>query len=422
MPIGHQLKKVALYLIVTFSLFSGSYVLGGIKIYPPLLFAVIGFVLTILNFRIPKNLVTQLVFVAILSGLCCLSFFISQNSDFLFIIFRYITKACLIPLGCCLLIRHLVLQLSSSNYLFSQKILRSAIVFALCFQLAFTIAQLTLPAFRAEFNSIIDLTSEWKTLSEQGHFRATGLGGLSIYDTSICYGLLYFLFYEWCFSLRYKDNIKFVTVSLIIITLSLIAGRSGFILVFTIFFFYYLYSPRKTLYTLFFCASIIACVISIIAILGEEKFDFFMRFVFEPIYNFIDTGSFKTESTNELLDSYLFIPWDVPVFTGFGFWAQPDISNQFHFLYKTDSGIILNYIAFGIWGLIFIFAYTVNFIYNYTLHLKLRPGLIRLGLILSFSLLIFSFVLKGPIFFSERVMMAFYLWILFNTFTETRKS
>lgn len=422
MPIGHQLKKVALYLIVTFSLFSGSYVLGGIKIYPPLLFAVIGFVLTILNFRIPKNLVTQLVFVAILSGLCCLSFFISQNSDFLFIIFRYITKACLIPLGCCLLIRHLVLQLSSSNYLFSQKILRSAIVFALCFQLAFTIAQLTLPAFRAEFNSIIDLTSEWKTLSEQGHFRATGLGGLSIYDTSICYGLLYFLFYEWCFSLRYKDNIKFVTVSLIIITLSLIAGRSGFILVFTIFFFYYLYSPRKTLYTLFFCASIIACVISIIAILGEEKFDFFMRFVFEPIYNFIDTGSFKTESTNELLDSYLFIPWDVPVFTGFGFWAQPDISNQFHFLYKTDSGIILNYIAFGIWGLIFIFAYTVNFIYNYTLHLKLRPGLIRLGLIVSFSLLIFSFVLKGPIFFSERVMMAFYLWILFNTFTETRKS
>ncbi|MFX0567175.1 hypothetical protein ACNF5A_004241 [Kosakonia cowanii] len=422
MPIGHQLKKVALYLIVTFSLFSGSYVLGGIKIYPPLLFAVIGFALTILNFRIPKNLVTQLVFVAILSGLCCLSFFISQNSDFLFIIFRYITKACLIPLGCCLLIRHLVLQLSSSNYLFSQKILRSAIVFALCFQLAFTIAQLTLPAFRAEFNSIIDLTSEWKTLSEQGHFRATGLGGLSIYDTSICYGLLYFLFYEWCFSLRYKDNIKFVTVSLIIITLSLIAGRSGFILVFTIFFFYYLYSPRKTLYTLFFCASIIACVISIIAILGEEKFDFFMRFVFEPIYNFIDTGSFKTESTNELLDSYLFIPWDVPVFTGFGFWAQPDISNQFHFLYKTDSGIILNYIAFGIWGLIFIFAYTVNFIYNYTLHLKLRPGLIRLGLILSFSLLIFSFVLKGPIFFSERVMMAFYLWILFNTFTETRKS
>jgi hypothetical protein len=422
MPIGHQLKKVALYLIVTFSLFSGSYVFGGIKIYPPLLFAVIGFVLTILNFRIPKNLVTQLVFVAILSGLCCLSFFISQNSDFLFIIFRYITKACLIPLGCCLLIRHLVLQLSSSNYLFSQKILRSAIVFALCFQLAFTIAQLTLPAFRAEFNSIIDLTSEWKTLSEQGHFRATGLGGLSIYDTSICYGLLYFLFYEWCFSLRYKDNIKFVTVSLIIITLSLIAGRSGFILVFTIFFFYYLYSPRKTLYTLFFCASIIACVISIIAILGEEKFDFFMRFVFEPIYNFIDTGSFKTESTNELLDSYLFIPWDVPVFTGFGFWAQPDISNQFHFLYKTDSGIILNYIAFGIWGLIFIFAYTVNFIYNYTLHLKLRPGLIRLGLILSFSLLIFSFVLKGPIFFSERVMMAFYLWILFNTFTETRKS
>lgn len=422
MPIGHQLKKVALYLIVTFSLFSGSYVLGGIKIYPPLLFAVIGFVLTILNFKIPKNLVTQLVFVAILSGLCCLSFFISQNSDFLFIIFRYITKACLIPLGCCLLIRHLVLQLSSSNYLFSQKILRSAIVFALCFQLAFTIAQLTLPAFRAEFNSIIDLTSEWKSLSEQGHFRATGLGGLSIYDTSICYGLLYFLFYEWCFSLRYKDNIKFVTVSLIIITLSLIAGRSGFILVFTIFFFYYLYSPRKTLYTLFFCASIITCVISIIAILGEEKFDFFMRFVFEPIYNFIDTGSFKTESTNELLDSYLFIPWDVPVFTGFGFWAQPDISNQFHFLYKTDSGIILNYIAFGIWGLIFIFAYTVNFIYNYTLHLKLRPGLIRLGLILSFSLLIFSFVLKGPIFFSERVMMAFYLWILFNTFTETRKS
>ncbi|AHJ77463.1 hypothetical protein C813_00015 [Kosakonia sacchari SP1] len=122
------------------------------------------------------------------------------------------------------------------------------------------------------------------------------------------------------------------------------------------------------------------------------------------------------------MDNYLFIPWDVPVFTGFGFWAQPDISTQFHFLYKTDSGILLNYIAFGIWGLIFTLAYTGNFIYNYIIYLHLKSGLIKMGLIITFVLLIFSFVLKGPIFFSERVMMAFYLWIIFNTFTENRNS
>ncbi|WP_238593048.1 hypothetical protein [Kosakonia sacchari] len=243
-----------LNLIVTFSLFSGSYILGGIKVYPPALFAIIGFLLCFSNYRIPKNLVTQFIFIGVLLALCCLSFFISQNSDFLFLIFRYITKACLIPLGCCLFIRHLVLRLAADEPYLRQKLLRSAIVFALCFQFLFTIAQLTLPTFRSEFNSIIDLTSEWKHLSEEGHFRATGLGGLSIYDTSICYGLLFFIFYEWCFSLKYKDNIRFVTVSLVIIALSLIAGRSGFILVFIVFYFI-IYTLQGNVSIQFFSAS-----------------------------------------------------------------------------------------------------------------------------------------------------------------------
>ncbi|MCR4458001.1 MULTISPECIES: hypothetical protein [Enterobacteriaceae] len=410
-------NKLFLNLIVTFSLFSGSYILGGVKFYPPLLFALLGIGQSILGRKMPAIIVTEIKWWAFFLVLMLVCFFIGQNNDYLFVLFRYLSKAILIPFGCCLLIRNIAQDITRTRGDF-HTVIRQSVAFALYFQFTIVILQLSLPPFREAFNSIIELTDEWKALADVGHFRATGLAGLSIYDTSIAYGILYLFFLPWCTSYKFTVNFKFLLITLIITVLSLIAGRSGFILVLTIFIFFFLYCRRKIFYSVNLAAFITLAIMAVIAVMGIDQFTRFLQFVFEPIYNYMDTGSFETASTNELIDSYLFIPWEVPPLTGFGFWAQPSLSEPHHFIYKTDSGILLNYIAFGITGLIFVLGYTWHFIKNHVVYTEINSSALKVLFGISMAGLIVSFALKGPIYFSEKIMTAYFIWLVYNSQTK----
>ncbi len=410
-------NKLFLNLIVTFSLFSGSYILGGVKFYPPLLFALLGIGQSILGRKMPAIIVTEIKWWAFFLVLMLVCFFIGQNNDYLFVLFRYLSKAILIPFGCCLLIRNIAQDITRTRGDF-HTVIRQSVAFALYFQFTIVILQLSLPPFREAFNAIIELTDEWKALADVGHFRATGLAGLSIYDTSIAYGILYLFFLPWCTSYKFTVNFKFLLITLIITVLSLIAGRSGFILVLTIFIFFFLYCHRKIFYSVNLAAFITLAIMAVIAVMGIDQFTRFLQFVFEPIYNYMDTGSFETASTNELIDSYLFIPWEVPPLTGFGFWAQPSLSEPHHFIYKTDSGILLNYIAFGITGLIFVLGYTWHFIKNHVVYTKINSSALKVLFGISMAGLIVSFALKGPIYFSEKIMTAYFIWLVYNSQTK----
>ncbi len=410
-------NKLFLNLIVTFSLFSGSYILGGVKFYPPLLFALLGIGQSILGRKMPAIIVTEIKWWAFFLVLMLVCFFIGQNNDYLFVLFRYLSKAILIPFGCCLLIRNIAQDITRTRGDF-HTVIRQSVAFALYFQFTIVILQLSLPPFREAFNSIIELTDEWKALADVGHFRATGLAGLSIYDTSIAYGILYLFFLPWCTSYKFTVNFKFLLITLIITVLSLIAGRSGFILVLTIFIFFFLYCRRKIFYSVNLAAFITLAIMAVIAVMGIDQFTRFLQFVFEPIYNYMDTGSFETASTNELIDSYLFIPWEVPPLTGFGFWAQPSLSEPHHFIYKTDSGILLNYIAFGITGLIFVLGYTWHFIKNHVVYTEINSSALKVLFGISMAGLIVSFALKGPIYFSEKIMTAYFILLVYNSQTK----
>lgn len=405
------LNTLFINLVVTFSLFSGGYIVGGVKVYPPLGFAVLGYCLTLSSGKLPVVIYRELKWWGggVLLMLSC--YFFGQSSDYLFILSRYLFKAVAIPLGCCLLIRKIALRYGPHEY--SKRII-NAVYFALFFQLIITALQLSLPTFHSAFNRFIELTDEWKTLADMGHFRATGLSGLSIYDTSIAYGLLYLLFLPWCVSEKYWLNYKFLLITVIIIMLSLISGRSGFILVTIVCFFFIIFSSRKIFYLVNLSCAITVVIFIVIAIVGYKQFYIFSQFVFEPIFNFFDKGTFETASTNELMDSYLFIPWDVNPFTGMGVWAQPSISISDKLEYATDSGIILNYIAFGMLGLIFIVSYTVHFWLQYANNIQMNKPLTRSLFCVFLGVLIFSFILKGPIFFSEKIMTAYFIWLILN--------
>ena len=362
----------------------------------------------------PRLAVKEIKWWAFFLVLMLMCYFIGQNNDYLFILLRYLLKAIIIPFGCCLLIRNIALGITKDNSKY-QGVIRQAVVFAFAFQFIIVMLQLGVPAFRSYFNSIIELTDEWQALAEMGHFRATGLAGLSIYDTSIAYGILYLFFLPWCISEKLLTNLNFLLITLIVVVLALIAGRSGFIFVATIFLFFFLYCQRKLFYTFNLTACLFLGLIAVIAVVGIDQITIFMQFVFEPVYNFIENGTFETASTNELIESYLFIPWDVPPLTGFGFWAQPSLSEPYQFMYKTDSGILLNYIAFGIMGLVFIISYTFHFIKNCVTFIKINNPILKMFFNVVIAVLVISFILKGPIFFSEKIMAAYFLWLIYNS-------
>ncbi|MDY4376080.1 hypothetical protein [Pectobacterium carotovorum] len=323
-------------------------------------------------------------------------------------------KSIIIPLGCYLLIKELILKLSGKG-IETKNLVIKAVFFSITAQLALVFLQLYIPSFRDLFFTYIDLADNWKSLSEAGHFRATGLSGLSIYDTSISYGLLLIILGEWCNSTNFKYNVLFLLSVIITCILSLIAGRSGFILVLFVALFYIFLAKRRLTYLTVLGGLVFLIIMLTISVIGLDEFYFFSRFVFEPVYAFLDTGMIKTESTNELIDSYLFIPWDVPVLTGLGFWAQPSLSMISGFRYSTDSGLVLYYIAFGIFGVLYLVFYLKKFVISYNVNdvNKFYSKFSILFFYVVFGLLFIGFLLKAPIFFSEKIMMAYFLWLMY---------
>lgn len=409
-----KLYNIFIYFISFFSLFSGVYNIGFGKIYPPLLFATFGYILCFYRKRVSRIVLNEYKWFFLILFISLYSFLINLNVDHLLVIMRYIFKSIVIPLGCYLLIKELILK-SAGKGIETKDLVVKAVFFSITAQIILVFLQLYIPSFRDLFFTYIDLADNWKSLSEAGHFRATGLSGLSIYDTSISYGLLLIILGEWCNSSSLKNNVLFLLSIIITCILSLIAGRSGFILVVFVALFYIFLAKKRLAYLAVLSGFVFLIIMLTISVIGMDEFYFFSRFVFEPVYAFLDTGVIKTESTNELIDSYLFIPWDVPVLTGFGFWAQPSLSMINGFRYSTDSGLILYYIAFGIFGVLYLILYLKKFVISYNMNSvdSLYSKSAILIFYIVFFLLFMGFLLKAPIFFSEKIMMAYFLWLMY---------
>ncbi|WP_233976620.1 hypothetical protein [Pectobacterium versatile] len=409
-----KLYNIFIYFISFFSLFSGVYNFGFGKIYPPLFFAIFGYMFCFYRGKVSRTVFNEYKWFFFIFFIVLYSVLINLNVDHLLVVLRYIFKSILIPLGCYLLIKELILK-SSGKGIDTKDLVINAVFFSITAQIILVFLQLYIPSFRDLFFTYIDLADNWKSLSEVGHFRATGLSGLSIYDTSISYGLLLIIIGEWCNSNTLKYNVLFLLSVIITCVLSLIAGRSGFILVVFVAMFYIFLAKNRLAYLAALGGLVFLIIMLTISVIGLDEFYFFSRFVFEPIYAFLDTGVIKTESTNELIDSYLFIPWDVPVLTGLGFWAQPSLSMISGFRYSTDSGLVLYYIAFGVLGVLYLILYLKKFVISYNMkNVNERySNFSILFFYIVFGLLFIGFLLKAPIFFSEKVMMAYFLWLMY---------
>jgi len=136
--------------------------------------------------------------------------------------------------------------------------------------------------------------------------------------------------------------------------------------------------------------------------------------VFYVAFEFLRTG--ETASTNDLMANHLFLPLDVGLFGEF-FWAQPSISDQLGYRYRTDSGFVLAFIAMGLPFLMLVIWFGNWFVLLIWKLLSLmwcRPFIKMLGYGGS-AILVFGFLVKGPIYFSERIvpvliLISYWVW------------
>lgn len=405
------IARISLPLLICLMLFSGVYTFFGYKIYPPIFISAAGYLLFAINYKNVFYFASEIKFYFFLIIIIFITVAVNQNGNTFFLIFRYIFKSFIVPVGCIVFI-----DIFYKTY--SKEFILNGLAMAILIQFFVVLFQLMFPEFRTAFFSYIELSDNWNSLAEAGHFRTTGLAGLNIYDSSIAYALLLIPFSNWASDFKYINNIKYSLITMILLLLALIAGRTGFIFAIVYFFMTVLRSSRFSFNISFITFLMVVAILVSLLVLGSDGLYDFSRFVFEPIYAYIDTGEIKTESTSELFDSYLFIPWDVSPIIGDGYWAQPSISDLYQYQYKTDSGFLLYYILCGFPGLFFLLTYISWFsfrIYSVIVDITFLSGLLQLKNLLAF-LMVFSFFIavfiKAPANLSERIIPA-YLFILY---------
>jgi hypothetical protein len=397
-------------LLIWFLIFSTTYNFG-INIYIPLVISIFSI------FHTSNYKGIEVRFYFILIALCSFwfvaSLFVnSADLEIVLVVFRFIFKSLLLPLISILLLVGLL-----RKYSVDMRSLSYIVIGILLFQLLFSFIQLSIPSFRIWFASHIELADNWRLLVEHGNFRATGLSGISIYDTSVAYALLMPLL-KPAVSSRYLLDRLFGMLGIIAtILLCMLGGRSGLLLLIPMLMYLYIANTHRKFFLFFFLGFAALAFIGAIIVIGWDLLYVAFRFIFEPFYSFYETGTFSSKSTSHFMDDYLFIPWEVSPIFGDGFWAQPSLAMKHNYKYITDSGFLLFFIAFGSVGLILGSSWVVY--YCWVIDRLIKKDVLfvfRLLLMIMISAYMFFLMLKAPFIISERLghTLAFLISVLIH--------
>lgn len=393
-----KLSILTIAIVLWLGLFSGNYIVLNTAIYPPLFISMLGYIIAFKKMILPKYAIFFIVVAIIYTCLFLISNLYNGFEPYLFLIeFRYVLKALIIPVGVSLLSLFSFRKYHFDGYKISQ------IVFLIIFfQATLALIQLSSDAFREWFFLFVNLEKKWRYFVDIGHFRTIGLAGLSIYDTSLAYSLLFGLTIHLYKKSGYLNNLQW-TFTLFIATLMVIlSGRTGTVILLLLVFYLLINKHGVFTFVNFFIVGSIFFGLVVYYIISLDKTLVILNFAFE----FFNNDKFETESTNDLLENHLFIPLNVNPFFGDAIWAQPSIANTFGYQYSTDSGYILSFISMGIVG--FLMSIYITYIvfkgyyYAYLVHFKNNYLSLFFKAILFF--LVIGIILKGPIFFSDKFM------------------
>lgn len=397
-----NIKYILIGALFAVLIYAKGVIIGNFIIYPRFLAAFIGLIIILKNKKFTNLLLPLLAIIPLILSIIIVSISNDKHGEGFGLIFN-IAKGIILPYFCAFFIVYFS-GLFKCNPNFDRKII-SLILWAQVFQLAVVMIMIISPAVQQYVIAHINLSEGWRLNAEGGHFRYTGIGGVSLYDASltyfiICVILIYYSFYG------IKDK-SLGLIFIISLVLSVLHGRTGFILILLLYFLMFTtLIVTKKLTNLLYTVTIylIFAFVLFYLTVNEDLIKNIIEFSLEIFINFFEGNGFSSGSTDDLFQNHLVIGDNLNILLGSGMWLD-----AFY-----DSGIIL-LINYG--GLIFTLLFFTCIYYFIKLQTKYLYQLVALNrsniskLTLSIFMITIIISIKGPIFFSEHYMTALFFII-----------
>jgi len=252
--------------------------------------------------------------------------------------------------------------------LFLIQINKSTAILGVALFIAFIILlfsfQLTSYNFKVSVIEFSALDQYWKDFAISTN-RGIGLQGLSIWDSSISYALLYFLIVPIWNKNGLKAYTIFYTIFFSLILITLLTGRTGLLLLVYVHLLVGLYYKKFT--EIFILSLMIVFIGSFLyqfsnSVLVRQIIDF----SFELFINLF-SGSMSTGSTDDLINNHLFLPTVDSFLIGDNTYLGDGDLNDTIVDRSSDSTFVIYYKAFVLLGM----SFTVGMISLVSCHFRL---------------------------------------------------
>ncbi|MCX3071628.1 hypothetical protein [Providencia stuartii] len=231
--------------------------------------------------------------------------------------------------------------------------LENSLSLVLIFQSIIIIVMLVSPEVRISIQNIIRTEEEINRMAAYDGVRGLGLSGSIAFGLAITMGLLSYIFLTSLPKTSTFSSFTKVSVFILVFIASLSAGRTS-ILAFIMGFFYLLItSNRINMFKVIIKYSMLfILVITISAYFLNEYSSLsptiyrYSEYAFQPIINYLETGSFSVSSTERLSEMYFIPDNESTIFVGDGKYSADDGT----YYMNTDSGYLRFMLYFGVIG------------------------------------------------------------------------
>lgn len=414
------LRLLAAGVIIAIAIFSTTYRLGGVLIYPRLMLALAG-VLVVCTRRNLRSFVWPVVILLISAGsVALIASVLHQFWDDLQLFMSLLVRGIVIPYFAAIFIGWSIGLLRPRHRRDDHRVDSIAAVWvAILFQFSVTMLHVLDAAVREAFLSYLNLSDIWRNQADSGHFRFSGIGGISLYDTAISYSILAGLVLLDKREQLTRQSVALPAAGLAsVIFLTVLHGRTGLLislllLVILILREIFLSISPVLMVSLRALGTMVTIFLLTTSVIDESLKELIFGFAGELIVNFEAGQGWRSDSTDDFLANHLRMPELSTLLFGSGEWAQPDVAEVHGRSFFTDSGYLL-LLHFG--GAVLpsaVIGSIILMIRNISGHFSPNPVILLRRtsfLMLTYIASIIIFVaIKGPIFMSEHCMTALFL-------------
>ena len=420
--LGSLLRLLFASALIAIAIFSTTYRVGGVLFYPRLLLALAGIVLVCLR-RDMRTLVWPALALLVSAGTVALvASLLHQFWGDLPLFMSLMVRGIVVPYFAAIFIGWTIGLSRMRDQSGACRIDPAAAVWiAIIFQLAVTVLHvLDLPA-RETFLSYLNLSDVWRDQADSGHFRFSGIGGISLYDTAISYCILAGMV---LLGSRHRPTSRGPALPAAglasVIMLTMLHGRTGLLialllLVILLLREIFLRVSPMSMISVRALLGIAALSLLTVSLIDERLKELILGFSGELIVNFGAGEGLRSDSTDDFIANHLRMPELVALLSGSGEWAQPDIAEVRGRPFTTDSGYLLLLQFGGIPLLVAIAGSMILMATGIFRHLSPHAAAAPRRRFLLMPIYIGSVMLlvsiKGPIFMSEHCITALFLVI-----------